>query len=226
MTLWHGTRRRIEPPSCPQPPNHITVVGVYSSPHLLCGRGILHSGILKSGVVRHHENPTLSGNHAKRSSAPLFQQNKSFTLSEKRPIWNQRERLHCSPSLLLSSTTSSSCCAGLAARRGFFILVSLLEVRVPWDVESEKTLPCFPSFFFQPFPAVPLGWRAAHFIFHEKLHTKARDRTARRGPCGQAIPRMTSPMEACERAHVPLQMVSHAHTHKTHKHTAGHLDTA
>lgn len=41
----------------------------------------------------------------------------------------------------------------LGSEKGIFILVSLLEVKVPWDVESEETLPCFPSlafFFFNP----------------------------------------------------------------------------
>lgn len=113
----------------------------------------------------------------KAQQCPLLLAEQKALSCQKAPIWSQRERLHCSPSLHFSSTTPSSCCAGLAARRGFFILVSLLEVKVPWDVESEETLPCFPpppSFFLPPFPAVPLGQRAARFIFHEKRQRAAR----------------------------------------------------
>lgn len=76
----------------------------------------------------------------------------------------------------------------LGSEKGIFVLVSLLEAKVSWDVESEEMLPCFPSLAFQPFPAVALGWRAAHFIFCEKW--QQHDYTACRGLCKHAILRM------------------------------------
>lgn len=117
---------------------------------------ILHSVILNPGAVRQHAKNTKSGNHAKRSNVPVFKQNKSFELSKSTHLEPKREAsLFSLPPPLLHDPIFLLCWLG--GEKGIFILVSLLEVKVPWDVESEETLPCFPSLVFQPFPAVPQG---------------------------------------------------------------------
>ncbi len=106
-------------------------------------------------LVHHHIKPTMSGNLAKSSNAPLFQSNKSFELSRSTHLEQKKEAsLFSLPPPLYHDPIFLLCWLG--SEKGIFILVSLLEVKVLWDVESAETLPCFPSLIFQPFPVVPL----------------------------------------------------------------------
>jgi len=86
---------------------------------------------------------------------PHFTRIKAFSC-QKAPIWSQRKRLHCSPSLHLSSTTPSSCCAGLAARRGFLFWFLCWRSKFLGMWNQRRCCHVSPDSFFNP-PGRPFG---------------------------------------------------------------------
>lgn len=91
----------------------------------------------------------MSGNHAKHSSASYYNRTKALHCQKSTHLEPKREAsLFCLSPSLLQDPIFLLCWLG--SKKGIFIMVSLLEVKVPWVVESEETLPCFPLLILQP----------------------------------------------------------------------------
>lgn len=135
---------------------------------------------------------------------PYFSRTKALSCQKSAHLEPKREAsLFSLPPPLLCDPIFLLCWLG--GEKGIFILVSLLEVKVPWDVESEETLPCFPSLVFFN-PSQQSLWDSKQRISSSmrsgsELHggggAELRDHTACGGPCRHAIPRMMR-RQACE----------------------------
>lgn len=121
---------------------------------------------------------------------PYFSGTKSFELSKSTHLEPERGvSLFSFHPPLFHDPIFLLCCLG--GEKGIFILVSLLEVKVPWDVESEEMLPCSP--LLPPgfsTPSQQLLWdREQHIsssmrngrVLHSWGGAEFSDHTARRG---------------------------------------------
>lgn len=137
---------------------------------------------------------------------PLISPEQKLWAVKKAPIWSQRERLHCSPSLHLSSPTPSSCCAGLAARRGFLFWFLCWRSKFPGMWNQRRCCHVSPPSFFNP-SQKPLwdGEQRISSSMRNGVELQARN------------PMYDARTQACERASTCAAaddfMHTHPHTH-------------
>lgn len=105
------------------------------------------------------------------AAMPSYSSRTKALSCQKAPIWRERKRLHCSPSLHLSSTTPSSCCAGFGSEKGIFILVFSAGGQSSLGCGIRGDVAMFPLLRFSTLPSSPSG--IASSAFHLPWETAA-----------------------------------------------------